>query len=202
VAINSGDGAPDPNTTKVMGTYEVGQKTGSQKHYIQLGSFTTGSISNLRVGDSISIHTRKSAGTSAPYDIAGAPLPTDGTKVDRVITAIDSANGRISVNKPIMRPYDEEGANDCSTGEYAFITKGLHIHATVVQAAPGAVVGGFAQVPELHTPPAVDDLEAVFRLTWDGYYGYRRFRTETAVVIYSAGYINNNGRLILGNETS
>lgn len=202
LAINAGDGAPDPKADgsgeKVMGTYEVGQKAGSQVHYIQLGSFTIGGIASLKKGDKISVHTRKSPGASAPFDVAGAPLPTDGTKVDRVIQSVDAENGRIALDKPIMRDYTAEGANDCEAGEYAFVTKGQHIHVAVIQAAPGAVVGGFAQPPQLHVPPAVDDLEALFRLSWDGYYDYNRFRTETAVVVFSAGYVNFQGHIRTG----
>jgi hypothetical protein len=192
-AIHAGDGAPDPTSTKVNGTYEMGQRAGSQVHYIQLGVFTTGTIADLAVGDYISIHTRKSAGTVLPYDIAGAPLPTDGTKIERRIVAIDSGNGRITVDKPILADYDVDGANDCGAGEFAFVTKGLHIHAAVIAAAPGAVVGGFAQPPQLHVPPAVDDLEALFRLSWDGYYDYSLFRTEAACVIFSAGNVSFAG---------
>ncbi len=181
-----------------MGSYEVGQRAGAQKHYIQLGNFTTGTIADLKVGDIISIHTRKSAGTTAPYDIVGAPLPTDGTKVERQIVSIDSDTGRITLNKPIMRDYNTEGENDAGAGEYAFVTKGLHIHVAVINAAPGAVVGGFAQPPQLHIPPAVDDLEALFRLSWDGYYDYSKFRTEAACVIFSAGYTSFAGYKTLG----
>ena len=48
----------------------------------------------------------------------------------------------IVLNKPIMRDgYQVEGANDCDAGEYAFVTKGRHIHAAIVVGAPGAVVG-------------------------------------------------------------
>ena len=190
-AISAGDGAPDPTgTTKVLGTYEVGQRESGPTRYIQLGSFSTGAISNLAVGDIISIHTRKSGGTSAPYDIAGAPLPTDGTKIERQIVAINTGSAQITLDKPIMRDYSTEAANDCGAGEYAFVTKGLHVHAAVLAAAPGAVVGGFAQPPMLHFPPAVDDLEALWRMSWDGYYDYSRFRTEVAAVIFSAGYVS------------
>jgi hypothetical protein len=198
-AITAGDGAPDPTTTAVLGTYEQGQRAGSQTHYIQLGTFSTGSISNLAVGDIISIHTRKGPVASTPYDITGAPYPTDGTKIERQIVSIDTDNARITVDKPIMRDYNTEGENDADTGEYAFLTKGLHIHASVIAAAPGAVVGGFAQPPMLHQPPAIDDLQAMFRLSWDGYYDYSRFRTEVACVIFSAGYVSRAGYKKLGN---
>jgi len=201
-AITPGDGAPDPGSdgsgTKVMGTYEMGQKAGSQTHYIQLGSFATGAITDLAVGDVITIHTRKSAGTTAPYTVAGAPLPTDGTACHRVIQSIDSGNARITVDKPILKDYTTEAANDCGAGEYAFVTKGQHIHATIISSAPGGVVGGFAQPPMLHVPPTIDDVEAMFRLSWDGYYDYSLFRTDTIAVIFSAGYVSRQGYKRLG----
>ena len=197
-AITPGDGAPDPGAagagTKVMGTYELGQKAGSQTHYIQLsGTFASGSISDLAVGDVISIHTRVSPGTTAPYDVAGAVLPTDGTASHRMIVSIDTDNYTITVDKPILKDYTTAGANDCGASEYAFVTKAQHIHATILASAPGGVVGGFAQPPELHVPPAVDDLEAMFRLSWDGYYQYSLFRTEVIAIIFSAGYVSRQG---------
>jgi len=188
-AITAGDGAPDPTSTKVLGTYEMGQRAGSQTHYIQLGTFSTGSISDLVVGDKISIHTRKADGATAPYDIVGAPYPTDGTKVERTIVSIDTGNARITLDQPILRDYSTAAVNDCSAGEYAFVTKGRHIHMSVIVAAPGAVVGGFAQPPMLHFPPPIDDFESLYRITWDGYYDYGLFRTQAAAVIYSAGYV-------------
>jgi hypothetical protein len=200
-AITAGDGAPDPTTTKVLGVYEQGQRSGSQAHHIHLGSFSTGAITDLKVNDTISIHTRKSDGGTMPYDIVGAPLPTDGTKLERRIQAIDTGTGTITLDKPIMRDYNVEADNDCSAGEYAFVTKGRHIHAGVIVAAPGAVVGGFAQPPQLHTPPAVDDLEAMYRFAWDGYYDYSPFRTEAAVVVYSAGYTSYAGKKAKGGDT-
>jgi len=197
-AIHAGDGSPDPGAdgsgTKVLGTYEVGQKKGTQVHYIQLGSFGVGSIADLKVGDKISIHTLRSDGQTLPFDVVNAPLPTDGTKEDRIIVGIDAGNGRVMLDKPIMRDYTTELAS----GVYAYLTKGQHIHVCVIQAAPGAVVGGFAQPPQLHVPPAVDDLEAMFRLSWDGYYDYSRFRTETACVVFSAGYVNFHGHIATG----
>jgi hypothetical protein len=197
-AITAGDGAPDPTTTTVLGTYEVGQRTGDQTHYIQLGTFNGGSISDLAVGDIISIHTRKSDAATAPYDVLDAPLPTDGTKIERQIVSIDTDNARLTLDKPIMRDYSTAGANDCGAGEYAFVTKAVHVHAAVIAAAPGAVVGGFAQPPQIHFPPAVDDLEALWRMSWDGYYDYSRFRTEAAAVIFSAGYVSKAAYKQLG----
>jgi hypothetical protein len=200
-AITPGDGAPDPTTTNVMSTYEVGQRTGSQTHYIQLGEATTGAITDLAAGDVISLHTRKSAGTTAPYDVENAPYPTDGTKEEFIVQSVDTENLRVTLHKPVMRDYyGTEAVNDADAGEYGFLTKGQHIHACIIAAAPGAVVGGFAQPPQLHNPPPIDDLEALWRLSWDGYYDYSRFRTEAACVIYSAGYVSFEGKKRLGSS--
>jgi hypothetical protein len=201
-AVKPGDGARDgaaASDNKVYGSYEVGQRSGTQTHYIQLGSFTTGAISDLAVGDMVTFHTRKSDGSVEPYDIVGGVLPTDGTQTTRQITDIDSGNGRITLNKPILRDgYQTEAANDCGAGEYAFMTKALHVHAAVIVGNPGAVVGGFGQVPELHVPPVIDDVGGMVRFSWDSYHQYGLFRTENAAVIFSAGNVMYGGHKSTG----
>lgn len=197
-AINAGDGAPDPSSTKVLGAYKVGQKSGPTR-YIQCGDATAGAITDIDIGDVISIHTLRSDASVSPYDVLYAPLPTDGTKTDRRVVSINYDTGRITVDRPIQMDY----TTDLDDGEgttYAYITKGLHIHAAVVMAAPGAVVGGFAQPPQLMFPPAIDDREAMWRISWDSVHNYGLFRPETAVVIFSAGYVSRAGFKRLGNE--
>jgi len=194
-AISAGDGSPDPSTTTVLGSYKVGQKSGPTR-YIQLGTMLEGAITDYDVGDTISIHTLRSDGATQPYTVVSAPLPTDGTKTDRRIVSIDTANNRITVDRPIQMDYDTA----LSVGVYAYVTKGLHIHAAVVMAAPGAVVGGFAQPPKLMFPPAIDDREAMYRVSWDSVHNYGLFRPETAVVIFSAGYTSRAGYKTYGNE--
>jgi len=49
-------------------------------------------------------------------------------------------------------------------------------------------------------PPAIDDREAMYRVTWDSVHNYGLFRPETAVVIFSAGYISAWGNKLYGNE--
>jgi hypothetical protein len=190
-AIAAGDGAPDPTTTNVLGSYEVGQRTGTPTNYIQLdNTFVTGGIGDIGVGDIVTIHRLLSPGTTAPYDVSEAPLPTDGYKIERRVVEVDNGNYRLVLDKPIMKDYALTLETNTVAG---YVTKGIHVHVAVIVAAPGAVVGGFAQPPQLHVPPAVDDLEALFRLSWDGYYDYSKFRTEAAAVIYSAGYVSKAG---------
>jgi len=194
-AVSAGDGAPDPASTTMYGAYKVGQQSGPTR-YIQLGTMLEGAITDFDVGDKVSIHTERSDGDTQPYTVVNAPLPTDGTKVDRVIQAIDTTNNRLTFDKPIQKDYD----TDLGSTVYAYVTKALHIHAAVVIAAPGAVVGGFAQPPKIMFPPAIDDREAMYRITWDSVHNYGLFRPETAVVIFSAGYASNWAYKRLGNE--
>jgi hypothetical protein len=193
-AIDAGDGAPDPASSTVLGAYKVGQKSGPTR-YIQLGTHLEGAVTDFSVGDVISIHTLRSDGATAPYTVVNAPLPTDGTKLERRIVSIDTANNRITVDRPIQMDYD----TDLGSGVYAYVTKGVHIHAAVILAAPGAVVGGFAQPPKLMFPPAIDDREAMYRVTWDSVHNYGLFRPETAAIIFSAGYVSSAGYKKLGN---
>jgi len=192
--ISAGDGAPDPSSSTVLGAYKVGQQSGPTR-YIQLGTFYRGSITDFEVGDVVSIHTLRSDASTQPYTVQFAPLPTDGTKVDRRIVEVDTSNNRLVFDRPIQQDYD----TDLGGGVYAYVTKGLHIHACVVMAAPGAVVGGFAQPPKVMFPPAIDDREAMYRVTWDSVHEYGLFRPETAAIIFSAGYVSAAGYKNLGN---
>ena len=194
-AINAGDGAPAPASEKVLKSYMVGQKSGPTR-YIQLGTFDVGSITDFKKGDRVSIHVLKSDGATAPYDVVDAPLPTDGYKVDRIVHEVDTGNGRLVFTKPIQEDYTTE----IETGIYAYVTKGLHIHACVVVTGPGAVVGGFAQPPQIMFPPAVDDRLAMYRISWDSVHEYGLYRPEVAVVIFCAGYTSQYGRKTLGND--
>ena len=45
---------------------------------------------------------------------------------------------------------------------------------------------------------APNDLEALWRMSWDGYYDYSLFRTEAAAVIFSAGYVSKGAHKKLG----
>lgn len=186
-AVNAGDGAPiadpDAGTGYVDGVKEVGQKAGTQTPYIELGVFTTGLISDLVVGDVITLHTLRSAGTVLPYDVANAPIPSDGTITNRRIVEIDDVNGYIYLDRPVQK----ELVTDLGAGVYGYLTKGLHIHMAVVNAAPGAVVGGFTMPPVIRFPMVIDDTGSMYRVSWHGWYEYKLFRPEVVAVIYTSG---------------
>ena len=78
------------------------------------------------------------------------------------------------------------------------MTKARHIHAAIVVGNPGAVVGGFGQIPQIHIPPTIDDVGGMVRFSWDSYHKYGLFRTENAAVIFSAGNVMYGGYKSLG----
>lgn len=213
-AINPGDGAPDPSTTTIDGARRVGQITeGTPTRYIQLGTtagdFDVGwdtdigtTMAKFLVGDIVTIHTVESPGTDSLWNVQYAPLPSDGTICYRQIVSVDTANARLAFDKPIVKNYTIDGQGDCDAGEYAFVSKGLHIHVALHMAKPGGVVGAFADPPKLMFPAPFDDRQAQYRVTWDGVYGYRLFQPENYHVILSAGYVSARTYMRKGNETS
>lgn len=188
-AITAGDGAPDPSSTKVDGTYAVGQS--GVTNYIQLGApavWSTGSgtgMAGFAVGDIISVHTIRSAswGVSSGVDFR------DGTLHNRRIVSIDSDNYRLTLDRPIML----DMSTDLGSGVYAYVTLGRHIHASIFVAQPSGLVAGVAQPPRVYNPPPVDDFESIFRFSWDDYLGYQMFNPEVFEVVFSAGTVRVKG---------
>lgn len=215
-AINPGDGAVDPATSTVDGARLVGQKTAGSvtpTRYIQLGSvegkWNVGwdtdlatSMAKFLVGDIVAIGTVQSDGGTPPYDVQYAPLPTDGTLCFRQIMAVDTANGRLTFDKPIQKAYTTEAAGDCDAGEYAIVFKGYHVHVALHVAKPGGVVGAFADPPKVMTPAPFDDRNAQFRVTWDGVYGYALFQPENFFTVFSSGQVSVRGYKRFGYEVS
>ena len=201
-AINPGDGGQDPASYTVDGARRVGQENvPGTKRYIQLdqtANWLVGSdMALFRVGDIITIYTVPSPGTDALWNVANAPLPSDGTISYRQITAVDTGNRRISVDRPVQKPYTAE----VDTGVYAYVARGLHLHVAIHVNRPGGVVGCYAQPPTLHYPIAYDDREAQFRVTWDGVFGYRLFQPENFYVVLSSGLVSMRSYSGYGNET-
>jgi hypothetical protein len=174
--ITAGDGAPDPETTKVDGTYYTGQK--GVTHYIQLA---TSDLSGLSVGDIVTIHQDRTSafGVSNGYDYR------DGTAHVRRIVAIDDSADQIVLDKPIMVDF----STAISTGVYGYVTKGRHIHSSTFIGGPDAVVGGIGRAPVVKAPPPVDDFQQVFRFSWNSYEGYNTVKPEVAEVVFSAGSV-------------
>jgi hypothetical protein len=178
-AIHAGDGAPDPNTTKVDNVYQVGQTTTGITNYISIGSWDAGSIADIAVNDMVTIHlTRTSA-----YGVSNGVNPYEGTSHVRRVVEVTSGPDRIVLDRPIMVDMD----TDLGSGVYAYVTKGRHVHSSIFVGGPNGIVSGVAAPPRLHTPPPVDDFEMVQRFSWDAYMGHQSYAPEVFEVVLSAG---------------
>ena len=218
-AIVPGDGAPDPSTDTVDGVRKVGQVTGSGtiKRYIQLadpeGTGTqnwdvpnnqdAGNMGLFLEGDIIAIHSVQNDGSTLPFNVQYGPnVLVDGTVTYRQIVEVDAANFRLVLDRPVNKSYETvlEGTAGVDA-VYAYVSKGLHVHAALHVSRPGSVVGAFAQPPQIMFPGPFDDRQAQYRVTWDGVYDYNMFRPEYYHVVYSAGAVSMRGEMTLGNET-
>ena len=182
-AVTAGDGAPDPDSVKVDGTYAVGQTTAGVTNYLQMevpASWEHGTAwSDFAVNDIVTIHTQR----TASYGITDGVDPFEGKAEFRRIVGIDTGNNRITFDRPIMDDFD----TDLGSGVYGYVTKGLNVHASIFVGAPNGVVAGVGQPPRLYTPPPVDDLMSVNRFSWDAYVGHQPYRPEVFEVVFSAG---------------
>jgi len=178
-AINAGDGAPNPGTTKVDNTYMVGQTTAGVKNYIEVGSWGTGTLASINVGDIITIHVTR---TSANGITNGVNFQ-EGTLHNRRVVSKTATPDRIVLDKPIMVDMN----TDLGGGVYAYVTKGRNIHGSIFVGGPNGIVSGVAAPPRIHTPAPVDDYEMMQRFSWDAYLGYQTYDPNVFEVVFSAG---------------
>lgn len=178
-AVHAGDGSPPRASTKVDGTYRVGQGTAGVVNYIQLGAFTSGSIGNLAVNQVITLHQT----TTSAYGIANGVNFQEGKLTNRRIVGIDTVNGRITLDQPMLVDFD----SDLGGGTYGYITLGRHVHASIFIGGPQAIVAGVAQQPQFYELDPIDDFKAIYRFSFDQYMGYQPYRPEVFEVVFSAG---------------
>jgi hypothetical protein len=184
-AVMAGDGSPNPGATKVDGTYMVGQTSAGVTNFIQLDAFGTGTIADLSVNDIITLHISRTSN----FGVTNGVNPFDGTVTNRRIVGIDEGDGTIQLDKPIMIDL----ATDLGGGVYGYITKGMHVHSSIFVGAPNTLVAGVAVPVRLHTPPPIDDLEAIYRYSWNDRMGYQPFYPEAYEVMFSAGSVRHKG---------
>jgi hypothetical protein len=188
-AAHAGDGSPNPGATKVDGTYMVGQTSDGIVHYLQLAAVPiTGTLlANVQVNDIISIHIAR---TSA-YGVTNGLDPFDGRVHNRRVVSIDTDNDRISLDKPIMLDF----ATDLGSGVYGYVTKGFNVHSSIFVGAPQGIVTGVAAPIRLHTPPPIDDLESIYRYSWNDRMGHQPYAPEVFEIVFSAGAVRFKGGL-------
>ena len=188
-AANAGDGAPPPASTKVDGTYMVGQTSAGIVNYIQLsGTPVAGTLAaNVQVNDIITIHLSR---TSA-FGVTNGVNPFDGTLHDRRVVSIDTGNNRIVLDKPIMMDF----ATDLGSGVFGYVTKGFNVHSSIFVGAPQGIVTGVAAPIRLHTPPPIDDLMSIYRYSWNDRMGHQPYAPEVFEVVFSSGAVRFKGAL-------
>lgn len=188
-AIVAGDGAPDPASVKVDGTYKVGQSSSGITNYIQLGTFTTGAIGSIAVNDIITIHKT----TTDANGVTGGVDFSEGTMMNRRVVSVDAVNGRLCLDLPVLLDYDQ----DLGLGVYGYVTKARNVHASIFVGAPQGLVAGVAQQPQFYELDPIDDFKAIYRFSFDQYLGYQPFRPEVFEIIFSAGTTRVKGAKVV-----
>jgi hypothetical protein len=178
-AFNAGDGSPVPGTTKVDGTYRVGQGGASIVHYIQLAVPSSGSMGDFRVNDIVSIHKT----VTNNYGVTNGVDYTEGTLMNRRIVSVDVGNRRLVLDQPVLLDY----TTDLGGGVYGYVTIGRNVHASIFVGGPNAVVSGVAQAPNFYELDPIDDFKAIYRFSYDQYMGYQPYQPEVFEVVFSAG---------------
>ncbi len=166
--ISMGDGAPDPETTKVDDVWSVGQK--NVTHHVQLEDF---GASDFAVNDIVTIHTRR---TDA-YGVTNGVDPVDGTSIHRRVVAVDATNNRLAFDRPVLSNYHVPMTGKSETGGvdgtfYAWVTRGRPIGMCLVLGSRGGVLGATAQPLQFYEPVAVDDFQSVWRFSYDTILGH------------------------------
>lgn len=166
--INPGDGAPDPETTKVDEVFYVGQK--AVQHYIQLENFAE---HDFEVNDYVSIHVKQ----TAVFGVASGVDVLDGRTIVRRVIAVDFANNRLSFDRPILFPYQNAFAGKSLTGNadgafYAFVTSALHVGMCLVMGSRGGTLGATAEPLAFYEPAPVDTFQQIWRFAYDMTLGY------------------------------
>jgi hypothetical protein len=179
LAVFAGDGAPDPKTVKVDGTYRTGQTTASVKNYIQLGVFTTGAITDIHVNDIITFHQT----TTDVYGVIGGVDFNEGKLQNRRVVAVNTGTGQICIDIPFLVDFD----NDLGGGVFGYITKGHNIHASIFIGGANSLVAGVAQQPMFYDLDPIDDFKAIYRFSFDQRIGYQPYTPEVMEVVFTAG---------------
>lgn len=165
--ISMGDGSPDPETTKVDGVWEVGQK--NVTHYIQCSDFADGEFA---VDDFVTIHINR----TATYGVTNGVDIRDPKQIVRRVVSVDHSNNRLAFDRPVLFDYKAaftatpQGGSEATC--YAFVTKARHVGMILVLGAKGGIRGGVARPLKFYEPKPIDDFESVWRFVWDLYCGF------------------------------
>jgi N4-gp56 family major capsid protein len=153
--------------------YSPGQP--NSRRYVQVAS-----TAEFSVGQYVTIHSRAFHENQEPLG-PGDPSPheQDGTQETRRIVTIDADNGRLSFDKPLLKPHSEMD----------LVTNGVDIHGSIFIGGP-SVVMGIGERPTPIFPPKIDDLQMINRYGWRAFCKFQQFRPEYIEVHETAGSTN------------
>ena len=191
------DGAPDPATTKVDGTYKVGQSGDLATH-----SITVESTVGFNIGERVTISKLKNQAAAVAANpklrVLNAPPYDEKVFLTRRIVNIPDAT-HLVFDRPLQRDFTTEiadtgtGVATGSSGCYGFVTKGLSLHINLVIAEPNGVVNALCVPPRVYAPPPIDTMQSVYRFGWDAYMKYQIVRPEAFEVWITTGSAREKG---------
>jgi hypothetical protein len=144
-------------------------------------SVTVDELTGFAIGDYVTIHVDR---TNANGVTNGLDY-TDGKAQHRRIVNKSGASGAGTLQ--FDRPLLEDFKTDLGSGVYAYVTKARHVHTMAFLAARDGVVMGVAQPPTIRTPRPVDDLDMIYRISWDAYMGWQSFNKNAVEIVFLSG---------------
>jgi hypothetical protein len=189
--ISMGDGAPDPETTKVDDVWAVGQK--GVTHYIQLENFSDG---DFAVNDLVTLHVTR---TSA-YGVTNGVDPAGAKNITRRVVSVDHSTNRLVFDRPVM--FDYKAGMYCTPVSgaagtyYGFITRARHIAMILVLGSRGGIMGEVARPIKFYEPKPIDDFESVWRYVWDIVAGYNIWEPNMFELHFAAVSLPKQGGVI------
>lgn len=191
-AVEPGDGAPDPETTAVDQVRYVGQPDATH-------SIAVTSSSGFLVGDKVTVHKlRRTSGEIAAgnYGVVDGLNWEDPMAQDMVIHSIPDGT-HITFKEPYMMT--DLSGNGLETnlggGTYGYVTKATNIHTAIFFSGQyqNGIIAGVTQPPRIYTPPAVDDFESIYRITYDMWMKYQLWEPQVYEVAFIAGSNKDKG---------
>ena len=183
-SITEGDGAPDPETTKVDGVWKTGQEGAT--HSIAVAD-TTGFVA----GDIVTIHTTRPSATTS-IEVQNGVQFDHAKNITREIYSVVSGT-RLSFTEPVTVDWYQ---TDLGSGVYAYVTQARPVHATVFLKGPRGVVAGVLQPPQTYMPPPIDDTQSIYRFSWDAYMKYQQMYPRRFEVYFHAGPVRRLGSVV------
>lgn len=189
--INFGDGAPDPDSSRVDNVYLTGQSGTDQVHYIQCSDLGT---SQFVAGDRVTIHVER----TSDWGITNGVDFTDGQSFEAEIYSVDEDNERLVFRQPIPLEYTKafqatpQGGS--ATTCYAFVTKAQHIHPIYIIGARGMATFASRRKIQIYNPIDNADLPNVHRVSWDEYGEMNRWNLDIYEVHFVAASSGLSGR--------